>query len=141
MKITPARVVAFLTPVFTATAAVGTGWLSKHFPGLPHIDKAQFVVLEAAGATAALTAALKFLHGQSLWERDVLHVESYTKAVAGSVDRADPGVVARTETGAEAAATGLVDAAAAAIAPPTEWPAPPVAPEVPPIVTVTPLAT
>jgi len=101
MQITPARVVTFLAPVFTALSAVGTGWLSRHFPGLPHLSTAEVVAFEGAGATAALSAALKFVHGSSLYERAVLQVQSAAKVV----NTVDPGAVTAIEKAAATAAT------------------------------------
>lgn len=62
------RVVAVLTPVFTAAATVGSAWLLLHFPGLPVPSKAQLLTAEIGGATAAVSAALKWLHGHQKWE-------------------------------------------------------------------------
>lgn len=61
------RVVALLTPlVFAPVAAVVTGWLGQHFPGLGHLDPTQLVALEIAGFTGAVAAAVKWLHG---WQK------------------------------------------------------------------------
>lgn len=62
------RVVAILTPVFTAAATVASAWLLKHFPGLPVPSKSQLLAAEIGGATAAVGAALKWLHGHQKWE-------------------------------------------------------------------------
>jgi hypothetical protein len=62
------RVVALLTPVFAAAAAVGSAWLTKHFPGLPTPSSGQILGVEIAGATAAGGAALSWLKGHQQWE-------------------------------------------------------------------------
>ena len=137
MQITPGRVVAFLTPVFTAVSAVGTGWLAKHFPGLPHLSTAELVGLEGAGATAGLSAALKWLHGSSVFEREYASIQHYAEVVASAADKADPGVVhsveAQTEQVVEAAKTKLIAVLSPAPADPTPAPAPAV-PGVPVVV-------
>lgn len=117
MQITPARVVAFLTPVFTAASAVGTGWLSRHFPGLPHINSTQLVVLEGAGASAALSAALKFLHGQSQYERAEQAFQHDVHTYGGIIGTVDPGAVQSVEKAVETVATTEVAKVAEAIAP------------------------
>jgi len=106
---TPARIVALLAPVFSAVSAIGLAWLARHFPGLPRPSASELLALEVTGATSAAGAALKWLHGQSAWERDqarFAHEESlYEPQVARGVhlaEAADPGlehaVVAEGET-------------------------------------------
>jgi hypothetical protein len=95
---TKSRVVAFLTPVFAAGSALGTPFLVKL--GF-HVDPTQVTALAIAGATAATTAALKWLHGNSEWEREYQSLEGYFKThvepeadkVEAAADAADPGIV------------------------------------------------
>lgn len=75
------RIVVFLTPVFTAAAAVGTGWLSKHFPGLPTPKSGEVVKLEIAGATAALGGALMWLKGHHQYEKIIADAEKMAKVI------------------------------------------------------------
>jgi len=63
------RIVALFTPVFAAGAALATGYLSKHFPGLPVLEPAEVVALEITAATSASAAALKWLHGSQQIDR------------------------------------------------------------------------
>lgn len=60
------RVVVLLTPlVFVPVAGFVTAWVAQHFPGLPQFDAGQVTGFFVAGATAALTAAYRWLKG---WE-------------------------------------------------------------------------
>lgn len=64
------RLVASLTPlVFAPLAAALTGWIAKHFPGLPPVDRDQLVALEIAGFGGAIAIAHKWLHGWQQHER------------------------------------------------------------------------
>jgi hypothetical protein len=58
------RAVALATPFFGAISAFATGWVSTHFPGLPHISPSDVTAVEIAGFTGAVAAALKWLHGR-----------------------------------------------------------------------------
>jgi hypothetical protein len=62
-KLTPNRVVAVMTPVFTLAAAALTGYVAKHFPGLPRIPASEIAALEGVVALSAAAAALKWIHG------------------------------------------------------------------------------
>lgn len=77
------RLVALLTPVFAAAAAVGSAWLLEHFPGLPVPSTAELTAVEALGATTAGGAALKWLHGHQAYERRIKTLE---RAVSPSVE-------------------------------------------------------
>jgi len=97
--VTPARIVALLTPVFSAVSGIGLAWLGRHFPGLPRPTASELLALEVTGATTAAGAAVKWLHGQSAWERDQArwkHEESLYEPVvrrgALLVQAADPGL-------------------------------------------------
>lgn len=80
------RVVAFLTPVFAAGAAVGSAWLVKHFPGVPVPSQGQILGVEIAGAASAAAAALKWLHGHQLWEARIHQAEQLVKTqIAGAL--------------------------------------------------------
>jgi len=70
MKISKAQILHVLTVlVVTPVAAVIPPWLAKHFPGLPGFSAAQLTAFGVAGATAALTLGLHYLHGWQVWER------------------------------------------------------------------------
>ena len=97
MKLTVGRVVALATPVFAAAAGVGSAWLAAHFPGLPHFSPTEITVFLTTGATAGGTAAVKFLHGNSQWERlehtlSVIYDKSSTE-----VNTLDPGLIQKLE--------------------------------------------
>lgn len=79
------RIVALATPVFAAAAAVGSAWLSKHFPGLPTPSQGQILGVEIAGATAAGGAALSWLKGHQQWEARIDHAEQVAIGLDGSV--------------------------------------------------------
>lgn len=86
------RVVAFLTPVFAAGAAVGSAWLIKHFPGLPVPGQPELLGAEISGATAAIGAALKWLHGHQAWEQRVADIAPVTvlEEIGKTIKRLDP---------------------------------------------------
>jgi hypothetical protein len=88
------RLVALLTPVFTAVAAVGTAWLGKHFPGLPVPTKTQVVVYEGLGASAALGSALKWLHGHQKYEAIVADTEQTITHLIAQGKVTDPSTLA-----------------------------------------------
>lgn len=122
MKLSTSRVVAFLIPVFAALDAVGTAWLGKHFPGLPKPTTSELLALEVAGATAGLTAGIKWLHGLSVWENAVRDTEHFTQLltpVAKDVNLADPGLTAAVVKDAEAEVPKVL---ADAGAPAGAWP-------------------
>jgi hypothetical protein len=121
MQLTPARVVAFVvTPILTAAASVLTAWLGKHFPGLPHLNSDQVVAFGAAGATAALSASLKWLHGQSAWERAQAEISVRLHEIEAYATRVDPTIVPDVEHAAVTEAGQLVTDAAQAIDPHTQ---------------------
>jgi hypothetical protein len=91
------RVVAFLTPVFAAGAAVGSAWLVKHFPGVPVPSQGQILGVEIAGAASAAAAALKWLHGHQLWEARIHQAELLVKHVENVVTKIDPQLTAELE--------------------------------------------
>lgn len=84
------RLVALLTPVFAAAAAVGSAWLLKHFPGLPVPSTAELTAVEALGATTAGGAALKWLHGHQAREKRFDDAEIVTKQLFAPVTAAAP---------------------------------------------------
>jgi hypothetical protein len=57
------RIVAFLTPVFAGLAGYVCQWVAKNFPGTPTLSKNDLTAIFVVGATAAVAAALKWLHG------------------------------------------------------------------------------
>lgn len=69
------RVVALLTPLFSAGAAVGSAWAAKHFPGLPTPSAGQLLGIEITVATSAGAAALSWLHGHQKWEARIDEAE------------------------------------------------------------------
>jgi hypothetical protein len=84
------RLVALLTPVFSATAAIGTAYVRKHFPGLPVPSTSEMMGLEITAATAGAASALKWLHGHQKWEERIDWAEHQAKAVAADAQKADP---------------------------------------------------
>jgi hypothetical protein len=56
------RFVALLTPIFVIAAGTIAGYVAKHFSGVA-LDQTQIVALMIAAATAALSAAWKWLQG------------------------------------------------------------------------------
>lgn len=93
------RVVAILTPVFAAGAAVGAAWLAKHFPGLPVPGQAELLAAEISGATAATGAALKWLHGHQAFEKRVAEIAPVTllEEIGNTVKRLDPKLAGEVE--------------------------------------------
>jgi hypothetical protein len=79
------RIVALLTPVFAAAAAVGSAWLTKHFPGLPTPSSGQILGVELAAATAAGGAALSWLKGHQQWEQRIDEAERDAIGFIGAV--------------------------------------------------------
>jgi hypothetical protein len=84
------RLVALLTPVFSAAAAVGSAWLLKHFPGLPVPSTVELTAVEVLGATTAGGAALKWLHGHQAFEKRLDEAERDAKLLAAHVTAAAP---------------------------------------------------
>lgn len=77
-----------LTPIATALAAILTGWVAKHFPGVS-IPTGQVVPLMVLGGVAAFGACLHWLQKQS----KVVDLEKSVDAVADLVVskiKADP---------------------------------------------------
>lgn len=133
--LTKSRVVAFIvTPLITAGATVGTSWLAKHFPGLPKFDPTQVTAEALAVGGIAGGACLKWLHGNSLWERESPYIEKYAKDADKVIETADPGVTAKIENAGEAAAEAEVKKVVALVpaAPAEAWPADAPAPEATP---------
>jgi len=122
MQVTPARVVAFLTPVFAAGSAVLTPWLVK-YTGL-HINATEVTTLSVTGATTALAAGLKFLHGQSLWERDVASFQHFALPVEKVVETVDPQIDEQVDAAAKQGEAKLV-AVIEPTPPEGSFPAPP----------------
>ena len=126
MQITPGRVVAFLTPVFAAAAATLTPWLVK-YTGL-HITPTQVTALAITGATSASAAALKWLHGSSLYEREYAQIEHtiqhFGAPVTDAVEKADPGIVADVEGQADKVVEAAKAKLVAVLSPPADAPAP-----------------
>lgn len=73
LKVTSSRIIVLLTPVFTAVAAAVSAWLVKTpfgaWLGLLHVNQDTILAGEVTGATAALAAAITFLHHNAFWEK------------------------------------------------------------------------
>jgi hypothetical protein len=98
MKISASRVVTLMAPVFAAGSAVLTPWVVK-YTGL-HIDATQVTALAITGAVTGGSAALKWLHGNSLWEREYGELQKYwlkfepdAIKAKDEANAADPGIV------------------------------------------------
>jgi hypothetical protein len=91
------RVVAVLTPVFSAAAGVGSAWLLKHFPGVPVPSQGELLAIEVAGATAAGGAALSWLKGHQAYEKRLDEGLIVAKKIETDVTKADPGLVSYLE--------------------------------------------
>lgn len=101
------RVVALLTPVFAAGAAVGSAWLTKHFPGLPTPTTGELLTAEIAGATAAIGGAVTWLKGHQAWEKTVAdivpqHVIDEVVSTVKRVEAIDPKLAGEIEAIARA---------------------------------------
>jgi hypothetical protein len=103
------RVVAVLTPAFSAVAAVGSAWLTKHFPGLPTPSQGQILGVEIAGATAAGGAALSWLKGHQAYEKRLDEGLIVAKKVETGATKADPGLVGYLEQLVEAKVKALTN--------------------------------
>jgi hypothetical protein len=55
------RVVVLLTPIFAALSGWIASWVAANFPGLPPLTPAEITGAFALGATAAITAAYRWL--------------------------------------------------------------------------------
>lgn len=66
-SLTP-RFVALLTPIFAIVAAAIASYVARHFSGVT-LDQTQIVAFMITAATAALSAAWKWLHGWQLHEQ------------------------------------------------------------------------
>jgi hypothetical protein len=84
------RLVALLTPVFSAAAAIGTAYVRKHFPGLPVPSAGELTGLEITAATAGAASALKWLHGHQKWEERVDHAALQVQMFGSAAQKADP---------------------------------------------------
>jgi hypothetical protein len=119
------RVVALLTPVFSAASAVGSAWLLKHFPGVPTPSASELLGVEVTVATSAGAAALKWLHGHQAWEKRVAEFDPQIDLVGHAVKvvtQADPKLKADLEALVQSEVARLV--ANIKFAPPVIAPAP-----------------
>ena len=93
------RIVVLLTPVFSAAAAVGSGWLLKHFPGLPTPSAAQLLAAEVTVATSALGVSLSWLKGHQQWEQSIaaLAPVQYLEGTVKAIKKLDPKLQAEVE--------------------------------------------
>lgn len=131
MKSIPAsRVVAVLTPVLAAGSAVGTAWLSKHFPGLPKFSPTEVTALAVAGAGSVVGPAVKWLDGNSKFERDTLTLSHEAAQLdksltheAAQADKVDPGIAEKVEAFVKAEVAKLAPKVIEEVgAPASAWP-------------------
>jgi hypothetical protein len=94
------RIVAVLTPIFAAGAAVGSAWLAKHFPGV-QVSSGEILALEITGATAATGAALSWLKGHQAYEKRLDEGLIVAKELEAKVTKADPQLLAEIKAYAE----------------------------------------
>jgi hypothetical protein len=114
MKLTTSRVVAFIvTPLLTLVAG-GIATVGAKY-GL-HVNATDVTVDGVAVATAVTGLAIKWLSGNSTYERLVLSLEHELKLVTA----ADPTAVAGVEHAVETAAPKLVEKAEEAIGAPAD---------------------
>jgi vacuolar-type H+-ATPase subunit H len=97
------RIVTLLTPVFTALAAVGSGYLARH-AGIT-FSPAELTAIEIAASTAALTSSLKWLHGHQKFEADLRHLEELAKAGILKAEQIDPAIKVQADQLLKAAET------------------------------------
>lgn len=76
------RIVALLTPVFTALAAVGSGFVARHTGVTFSPD--ELLAIEIATATAAGGSALKWLHGSQAIDKYVHEAAQLAAGLAHS---------------------------------------------------------
>ena len=115
------RIVAFLTPVFVAGSALLSGYVAKT-TGL-NVNPAELVAVESAVGLSAAGAALKWLHGWSVYEQ----AAQYAKH--GLEEAEKYGVKVPSEAEIEASVekhvgSAVLKLAAAIPAPPVVAPAP-----------------
>src|SRR5579862_986678 len=67
------RIVTILTPVFTAVAALGSGYIAKS-TGL-NVSPAELLAVETTVGVSAAGAAIKWLHGWSVFEQAEQHAQ------------------------------------------------------------------
>lgn len=125
------RLVALLTPVFSAAAAIGTAFVRKHFPGLPVPSAGELTGLEITAATAGAASALKWLHGHQKWEERLSWAEQEARAAARLADRVAPGYSQAVDLAAHGEISRLVSDAEEFANQPPAPPAP--GPEQPPV--------
>lgn len=75
IKVLSSRIIVLLTPVFTAAAFAVSGWLVRTPLGkwldLLHVTQGTILAAEITGASAALGAAIVFLHHNAFWQKYV----------------------------------------------------------------------
>lgn len=109
MQVSASRVVAFaVTPILSAVSGLAVSFAAKY--GL-NVNAAEVTTYGATVATLVAGAAIKWLHGNSLWEREVAHLQAY----AGDLQKVAPGLLPAVEHAAVSAAQKGVDAAVNAI--------------------------
>lgn len=105
MKVSTSRVVALLTPLFGAVAALVSAELAK--VGISGVTPAELTVIESVAFTSGTAAALKWLHGLAAWERlekdfehDIARVKAYAATDEPIVSALAP-VEKQVESGVE----------------------------------------
>lgn len=129
MSVSSSRVVAVLTPLIAAGAAVGTPWLVK-LTGLS-ITPTDVTALAVTGAGSVVTLGVKWLDGHSKWERDVLAITHETGVIdktlaheSAAVDKVDPGLIKQIEEFLKREAEKLAPKVVEEVgAPAAAWPA------------------
>lgn len=73
VHVTKSRLIVLLTPIFTIASAALAAWVVKTPLGkwldLLHVNQDTIIAAMILGGGAALTAAIKFLHGNVFWEK------------------------------------------------------------------------
>jgi hypothetical protein len=82
------RVITFLSPVFTAGAAVFSAWAANH--GIPGVTKGEIEAAEIAGATGAVGAVLMWFRGQHKFEQAKTDLEKDLIGLSAGIDDAKP---------------------------------------------------
>lgn len=116
MKISKAIVAHVIAVPLVAVLTVGSAWLAKHFPGLPHLNNEEVAGAGLLLGTTAAGVALHYLKGLREWERlegeGIIEVEGEAPEAPLTAEE-----IPTAPTGSEA------DAAIAALPAPTDAPA------------------
>lgn len=69
LKISKAMVAHLIAAPIVLGITVGSAWVAKHFPGLPHLNNEQIAGAGLLVGTAAAAFALHYLKGLREWQR------------------------------------------------------------------------